>query len=78
MEHSVWIRHTLILGFRQKDVLGFQTNDGTVSIESMLAPLAQQQAFRVIGLKTIHQYCSIVRYTHCCFINRGRELGQCE
>lgn len=48
------IKHILVFGFRQKDMLGFQTNDGTVSIESMLAPTAQQNAFKVIGLNEDH------------------------
>lgn len=48
------IKHTLVFGFRQKDMLGFQTNDGTVSIESMLAPIAQKHAVKVIGLNEDH------------------------
>ncbi len=48
--------HYLIFGIKQRDMLVFETNDGVVSMASMLDEKAQSQANKLIAINEDHAY----------------------
>lgn len=48
------IPHYLAFSIKQRDMLVFESNDGVVSIDSMLKPEAQSQARKLIGINEDH------------------------
>lgn len=48
------VRHYLMFSIKQKDMLVFQTNDGVVSMASMLDERAQKQAYKLVAFNEDH------------------------